>query len=87
MLQPNVTVSWEKESKWKERRITEALATKVLRAGDEGLREVRKGLKRGLGELGKEREEKEEEGNLGEKRMLGLEEMREAEGAREAMGE
>jgi len=48
---------------------------------------VRKGLKRELGELGKEREEKEEEGNLGEKRMLGFEDMREAQGAEEAMGE
>ena len=75
------------ESKKKEKRSTEALATKVLRAGDEGLREVRKGLKSEWEELGKEREEKEEEGNLGEKRMLGLEEMREAEGAKEAMGE
>ena len=64
----------------------EALATKVLRGGDEGLREVRKGLKRELGELGKEREEKEEEGNLGEKRMLGFEDMREAQGAEAAMG-
>lgn len=47
---------------------------------------MRKGLKRELGILGKEREEKEEEGNLGEKRMLGFEDMREAQGAEAAMG-
>jgi len=72
----------------KAKKSTEALATKGLRARDDGLREVRKGLKRELEELGKEMEEnEEEEGNLGEKRMLGFDEMREAEGAEEAMGE
>lgn len=87
-MQRNVRICGGEESKWKAKRSTEALATRGLRAGDEGLREVRKGLKMELEELGKEREEKEEEeGNLGEKRMLGFEEMREAEGAEEAMGE
>lgn len=48
--------------------------------------EVRKGLEREMEELEKEREE-EEERNLGEKRMLGLEEIREAEEAEQAMSE
>lgn len=79
---------------WREKGVIEelteeALATKLRREGEErfrergGGREVRS-LQGELGELGKEREEE----NLGEKRMLGFEERREAEGAAEqAMGE
>ena len=54
--------------------------------GKEGEKEVRKGLRRELGELGMK---KEEEDNLGEKRVLGFEDMRaaEAETADEAITE
>ena len=78
--------------------LTDALTAKLVRReegepglrGIEGEKEVRKGLRRkALEKLGIERVEVEgeEEGNLGEKRVLGFEEMRaaEAEAAEEAI--